>query len=374
MTSVAFHVDQLFSPSPGGIGTYVRRLVPALAARDPSLDVKLFHARFEGAAPERWMRKYWVEELPRSITWLYPRWNLTGRPPLPTTLATQDIVHGPSPVAIPPASSHQKLVVTVHDLAFLFVPQHFPRKWRTMYRMGLRAVVRRADAIITPSRNTAEDLLTRTNVDPDRVHVIPLAASPEPSGADPQQVLSRLKVHPPYLLFVGTLEPRKNLVRLIRAYRRAAATGIPHSLVLAGRLGWHHQQLHRELALRGPGEVLLTGGVGDDELDALYRHASAFVYPAIYEGFGLPVLEAMVRGVPVITSNSSSLPEVSGGAALEIDPESIRDIASAIESLVTDTALSEKLAARARARAERFSWDETARQTLEVYEKVLQQK
>jgi glycosyltransferase involved in cell wall biosynthesis len=374
MTSVAFHVDQLFSPSPGGIGTYVRRLVPALAAHDPSLDVKLFHARFEGAAPERWMRKFWVEELPRNITWLYPRWNLTGRPPLPTTLATQDIVHGPSPASIPPASSHQKLVVTVHDLAFLIVPQHFPRKWRSMYRLGLRAAVRRADAIITPSRNTAEDLLTRTNVDPDRVHVVPLAASPEPSDTDPELVLSRLKVHPPYLLFVGTLEPRKNLVRLIRAYRRAAATGIPHSLVLAGRLGWHHQQLHRELALRGPGEVVLTGGVGDDELDALYRHASAFVYPAIYEGFGLPVLEAMVRGVPVITSNSSALPEVSGGAALEIDPESVREIAAAIETLVTDTALSEKLAARGRARAERFSWDETARQTLEVYEKVLQQK
>ena len=243
-----------------------------------------------------------------------------------------------------------------------------------MYRLGLRAAVRRADAIITPSRNTAEDLLTRTNVDPDRVHVIPLAASPEPGAADAEQVLSRLKVHPPYLLFVGTLEPRKNLVRLIRAYRRAAATGIPHSLVLAGRLGWHHQQLHRELALRGPGEVVLTGGVGDDELDALYRHASAFVYPAIYEGFGLPVLEAMVRGVPVITSNSSSLPEVSGGAALEIDPESVREIAAAIETLVTDTALSEKLAARGRARAERFSWDETARQTLQVYERALEAK
>jgi glycosyltransferase involved in cell wall biosynthesis len=373
VTSVAFHVDQLFSPSPGGIGTYVRRLVPALTAHDPSLDVKLFHARFDEAAPDRWLRTFWVEELPRGITWLYPRWNLTGRPPLPTTLATQDVVHGPSPASIPPTASHQKLVVTVHDLAFFVVPQHFPRKWRTMYRLGLRAAVRRADAIITPSRNTAEDLLTRTNVDPDRVHVIPLAAT-HAETTDPEQVLSRLKVHPPYLLFVGTLEPRKNLVRLIRAYRRAAATGIPHSLVLAGNLGWRHQQLHRELALRGPGEVVLNGGVGDEELDALYRHASAFVYPAIYEGFGLPVLEAMTRGVPVVTSSTSSLPEVTGGAALEVDPESVREIASAIETLVTDTALSEKLAARGRERAERFTWDETARQTLEVYEKVLQKK
>ena len=307
-----------------------------------------------------------MEELPRGIRSLYPQWNLAGRPPLPPTLATQDVVHGPSPASIPPAGGHQKLVVTVHDLAFLVAPQHFPRKWRTMYRMGLRAAIRRADAIITPSRNTAEDMLSRTKVDPDRVHVIPLAASSEPAGTDAEQTLSRLKVQPPYLLFVGTLEPRKNLIRLIRAYRRAATSGIPHSLVLAGPLGWHHQQLHRELALRGPGEVVLTGGISDAELDALYRHAAAFVYPPVYEGFGLPVLEAMTHGLPVICSNTSSLPEVAGGAALEVDPDSVREIASAIETLLTDTALSEKLAARARARAERFSWDETARQTLEV--------
>jgi glycosyltransferase involved in cell wall biosynthesis len=183
-----------------------------------------------------------------------------------------------------------------------------------------------------------------------------------------------MKIHPPYLLFVGTLEPRKNLVRLIRAYRRAAASGIPHPLVLAGPLGWHHQQLHRELALRGPGEVILTGELDTDELDALYRHAAAFVYPSLYEGFGLPVLEAMTRGLPVITSNTSSLPEVAGEAALQVDPASIREIAAAIETLLGDTALREKLASRGRARAERFSWDETARLTLQVYEKVLEAK
>ena len=145
-------------------------------------------------------------------------------------------------------------------------------------------------------------------------------------------------------------------------------------LVLAGPLGWHHQQLHRELALRGPGEVVLTGALPEEDLDALYRGATAFAYPALYEGFGLPVLEAMARGVPVITSNTSSLPEVAGAAALGVDPESVREIASAIEAIATDPALAEKLSARARARAERFSWDETARLTLQVYEKVLEAK
>jgi glycosyltransferase involved in cell wall biosynthesis len=374
MTSVALHVDQLFAAAPGGIGTYIRRLVPAMAQQDPSLELSMFHARFDEPFPEPWMRSYWTEELPHRIRSLYPRWNLAARPPLPPAVASRDIVHAPLPAAIPPAGGNQKLVVTVHDLAFLITPEHFPRPWRAMYRMGLRAAVRRADALVTPSRNTAEDLLSRTKVDPEKVYVVPLAAAAgeAPDDADVDQVLSRLKVHPPYLLFVGTLEPRKNLVRLIRAYRRAAASGIPHTLVLAGPLGWHHQQILRELALRGPGDVLLTGGLTEVDLDALYRRASAFVYPAVYEGFGLPVLEAMTRGVPVIVSNTSSLPEVAGGDAVEVDPGSVREIAAGIEAMLTDTALAESLATRGRARAGRFTWDETARQTLEVYERVLE--
>jgi glycosyltransferase involved in cell wall biosynthesis len=371
MTSVAFHVDQLFSQAPGGIGTYARSLVPAMADQEPSLEVTLFHARFPGAMPERWMRRFWVEELPSGTRFLYPRWNIMARPALPPGVSSLDVLHAPSPASVPPAGPEQRLVVTVHDLAFLVSPQFFPRDWRTVFRLGLRAAVRRADAIVTPSRNTAEDLLSRTPVDPAKVHVIPLAAAVGKVGGG-EDVLSRLKIHQPYLLFVGTLEPRKNLVRLIRAYRRAAAWGIPHSLVLAGPLGWHHEQLHRELALRGPGEVVLTGAVPEPELDPLYRNASAFVYPALYEGFGLPILEAMARGVPVITSNTSSLPEVAAEAALGVDPGSVREIAAAIETLLADPVLQEKLATRGRARAERFSWDETARQTLQVYEKALE--
>ena len=373
MTSVAFHVDQLFSPAPGGIGTYVRNLVPALVRQDPSLEVTLFHARFpSGPPPEEWTHTFPIEELPGGIRSLYARWNLTGRPALPERPAGCDLVHAPSSVAVPPARRGQKLVVTVHDLAFLAVPSHFPRQWRQVYRTGLRAAVRRADAIVTPSRYTAEDLLTRTRVDPSRVHVIPEAAAlPEVPGGDPDRVLGRLKVPRPYALFVGTLEPRKNLVRLVRAYRRVATTGLPHVLVLAGPMGWHGQALLRELALAGPGDIVLTGALGPEELDALYRRADLFVYPAAYEGFGLPVLEAMARGVPTVCSNTTSLPEVAGDAAVGVDPGSIREIAAAMESVLGDPALSERLAVQGRARAERFSWDETARLTLQVYEKAL---
>lgn len=372
---VAVHVDQLFFAAPGGIGTYIRNLVPALALQDPSLRLTLFHSRFAShEVPERWMRDHWVEELPGSIRTLYPRWDVAGRPALPASLRALDVVHATNPAAIPPVTEGQRLVVTVHDLAFEHYPSLFPREWRMLYRLGLRAAVRRADAIITPSRNTAEDVLSRTKVDPRKLHVVPLAASLPETGSDAAEVLARLRVRTPYVLFVGTIEPRKNLVRLVRAYRRVASTGVPHALVLAGPLGWHHEPLMRELALEGPGEIVMTGSLAPDELDAVYRAADAFVYPSLYEGFGLPVVEAMARGVPTIASNTSSVPEVSGDAGLGVDPRSVREIAEALEAVCTDHELSERLAERGRTRAERFSWGETARLTLGVYEHVVGKK
>ena len=372
---VAAHVDQLFFSVPGGVGTYIRNLVPALAGREPSLEVTLFHARFETPRPPEPSTDGFAEvELDASIRSLYPRWNLTGRPSLPASIRSADLVHAMSGSAVPPAAEGQRLVVTVHDLAFDRYPGLFPRAWRAMYRLGLRAAVRRADAIVTPSRTTAEDILSRTKVDPGKLHVVPEAAALPPSDVDVGETLSRLKVRPPYVLFVGTIEPRKNLVRLVRAYRRVAATGVPHTMVLAGPLGWHHESLLRELALEGPGEIVMTGALAPGELDAVYRAAEAFVYPSVYEGFGLPVLEAMSRGVPVVASTTSSLPEVTGDAALGVNPRSVREIAAAIASLVGDVALAERLAEAGRRQAERFSWDETARMTLEVYERALDAK
>jgi len=369
VTSVAFHVDQLFFGAPGGIGTYIRNLAPAMARVDPSLEVKLFHSRFgpDVRPRERWMRDLWVQELDGSIRSLYPRWDLLARPPLPASLRSTDVVHATNHAAIPPAGAGQRLVVTVHDLAFDRFPSLFPREWRLLYRLGLRAAVRRADVIVTPSRNTAEDVVTRTDVDPSKLHVTPLAASLGTSPLEPEEVLRRLRVPSPYVLFVGTLEPRKNLVRLVRAYRRVAATGVPHALVMAGPLGWQHEALMREIALPGPGEIVLTGPLPGEDLDALFRGTDVFVYPSLYEGFGLPVLEAMARGTPAIASSTSSLPEVYGDAALGVDPRSITEIAAAVERVLTDAELSARLRTLGRSRAERFTWDETARLTLDAY-------
>jgi glycosyltransferase involved in cell wall biosynthesis len=371
VTSVAFLIDQLFSPAPGGMGTYVREIVPAMTRADPSLEMTLFHARFEGVEPEEWTREYRVEEIPASIRRLYPSWAAARRPALPPSLASQEVVHSPSPAAAPPTDPGQHLVVTVHDLAFLAHPELFPRPWRLMYRAALARAARSADAIITVSRHTAEDLGRRTSIDRRKVHVIPLAASLPLADADPEAVLSRLKVPRPYVLFVGTLEPRKNLARLVHAYRRMASRGAPHALVLAGPMGWRPQPLLRAISEEGPGDVVLTGALEAGDLDALYRGADAFVYPSLYEGFGLPVLEAMSRGTPCVVSSSSSLPEVAGEAALPVDPRSVAGLAEAIERVTSDSQLAGRLREAGLTRAARFSWDETAKRTLDVYKSVV---
>lgn len=372
MTAVAIHVDQLWFAAPGGIGTYVRHLVPALARSDPELRIVPFRARFsDREPPEPWLAGYRVEELRWSIRALYPAWDLLGRPSLPPSLRAVELVHATNHAAIPPRAPGQRLVATVHDLAFLRFPRMFPPTWRALYRLGLRAAVRRADAILTPSRATAEDLVARTRVDPGRVHVTPLAAVLPEGEREIDHVLQRLRIRAPYVLYVGTLEPRKNLVRLVRAYRRIAGGDLPHALVLAGPLGWGHEPLLREIALPGPGEIVLTGPLPEEDLDALYRGASAFCYPSLHEGFGLPVVEAMARSVPTVTSRTSSLPEVAGDAALGVDPRSVSEIAEALRRVLTDTDLAERLAAAGRERAARFSWEETARRTLQVYREVL---
>ena len=366
---IAFHVDQLWFPAPGGIGTYVRRLPAALQKEDPAIGIVAFRSRWTRAPSDPSSLPDAIE-LDGSIRSLYPSWALLGRPALPASLATANIVHATNPAAVPPAAPGQALVVTVHDLAFERIPQAFTPSWRWLYRTGLRAAIKRADALLVPSRSTAEDLLAH-GADPSRVHVTPLASSLFTSASedrDPGQVLARMRVPLPYVLFVGTLEPRKNLVRLVRSYRRTVvAAGLPHALVLAGPSGWGSDELLHELAAPGGGRIIRTGAVSSDDLDALYRAADCFAYPSLYEGFGLPVVEAMSRGVPTLTSNVSSLPETAGDAALLVDPADEDAIAAALERILTDRDLSSDLRERGPRQAAGFTWAATARATLQAY-------
>ena len=367
---VALHADQLWFATPGGIGTYVRELAPALVAEDPSLDLGLFRCRFSGdGPPSEWLERFAVTELPGSIRSLYPRWDVTARPRLPASFEDVDVVHATNPAGVPAARRGQALVVTIHDLAFHRFPERFPRSWRLLYRAGVRAAARRADAIVVPSRATADDLQAFTKVDPAKVHVTPLAASLAVSSPDVDAALERLGVPRPYVLFVGTLEPRKNLVPLIRAYRQAAPD-VPHALVLTGPDGWFIEETDRELARPGPGTVVRTGRVSEDDLDALYRGADAFVYPSADEGFGLPVLEALARGVPTITSEVPALRELAGDAAVLVEPGDVAQLAEALARVLSDDTLAADLRRRGPERAAGYTWVATARATLEVYRRA----
>ncbi|MEZ0235134.1 MAG: glycosyltransferase family 4 protein [Actinomycetota bacterium] len=370
---VAFHIDQLWFSAPGGIGTYVRELAPAMLDEDPTLELLPFRSRFSaGGPPEAWLTRLPpVTVVDRPIRALYPRWNLTGHPSLPAGLAQAAVVHATNPVAVAPKQRGQRLVVTVHDLAFVRHPGMFPRDWRMLYRAGLRAVARRADAVVVPSAFTADELREHSGVDPARVHVTPLAASlPVEPDHDVDATLERLGVPRPYVLSVGTLEPRKNQARLVRAYRRLAGEGRPHALVLNGPDGWLDDELRQELAAEGPGRVVRTRDLGAHDLDALYRGAEVFAYVSLYEGFGLPVVEALARGVPTVAADATSIPEVTGDAALLVDPRDEEAIGAALARVIDDPTLAADLRGRGRERASAFSWPETARATLRVYRHV----
>ncbi len=374
---VAFHVDQLWFSAPGGIGTYVKEMLDALPASDGTIEITPFHSKWSGRYPAEMPYttdgRYPGVEVPHPIRTLYPSWDVLGRPALPVSLNDAVIVHATNHAAVPPVHEDQRLVVTVHDLAFQRFPDLFPRNWRWLYRIGLRAAVKRADAILVPSQSTADDLMASTSIPASRVHVTPLAPSlftmREAERDDPKDVFDRLQVTPPYVLSVGTLEPRKNLVRLVRAYRQVAPE-VPHALVLTGRRGWQVEALDVELARPGPGTIVWTNDVSDEELDVLYRGADAFAYPSLYEGFGLPVVEAMARGVPTLTSDTSSLPEVAGDAALLVDPTDVSEIAEGLARLLTDHAYADDLRQRGLQRAATFTWAATARATLDVYREL----
>jgi len=269
-----------------------------------------------------------------------------------------------------------KRVVTVHDLTCLLFPELHPWDRRMLFHLSMRRAARLADTIIVPSATTGRDLAARFPPATKKIRVVPHAPSERFVPLSPEDCLAAVHrhglAHGDYLLFVGNVEPRKNLVALIEAYGRMR-TAIPRAprLAIAGGAGWKNQAIHEAARTSSvTADIRFLGHVPDADLPPLVNGAVAFVYPSLYEGFGLPPLEAMACGTPVITSNRSSLPEVVGDAALLVDPDDRGALADAMAHVVSDAALREDLRARGLARARRYTWDETARRTVAVYEGV----
>jgi glycosyltransferase involved in cell wall biosynthesis len=266
-------------------------------------------------------------------------------------------------------------VLTVHDLIFRQLPQHHKRLNRWYLNLTMPLYCRRASRIIAVSEAARRDLIAAYGVPSEKITVIYEAADPRfcpQSAVAVASALARYDLPARYLLFVGTIEPRKNLDRLLAAFERIYREGLSDALVIVGKRGWLTDDFFAALEHSPVREhVIFPGFVPDADLPAVYTGAQSLVLPSLCEGFGLPVLEAMACRTPVICSNTSSLPEVAGDAALLIDPTDVDQIAGAITRVLTDSALSEQMRVRGEAQAARFSWERTAEETLAVYHQLV---
>ena len=367
---VAVTVEQFWHRVPGGTATATARMLrPLLADADSDVDLIGVAAAHRHRPPPAFRIGLPVRQLPLPRPLLYDAWRLARTPPVQLVTGPVDLVHATT-LAIPPklASGLRRvpLVVTVHDLAFLQAPEHFTARGNRFFLRALELTRRLADAVIVPSGQVRQDCLDAGL--PDEVlHVVPHGVYPD--RTIPEQVRGALRrhgLHRPYVLWCGTLEPRKNVAGLLAGFAEIAGRRPDLDLVLVGPDGWGD-------ALGGgprpPADrVKALGFVTDSDLAALYKGAHAFAYPSLREGFGLPVLEAMAHGAPVLTTVGTPMADVAGDAGVIVAPTPQAIAAGLLE--VTGPRRDE-LAARALARAAGYSWPACATATADVYRAAL---
>lgn len=271
------------------------------------------------------------------------------------------------------------VVVTIHDLSFEHLPETFKRRSVAQLRLTVRSTARKAARILASSEFSRRDIIETYEIDPARVTLTPLAPAeyfaPVVNETKLKKIRESYGIERDYILSVGSIQPRKNLVRLIDAYlclRRERPQSKLPQLVLAGKRGWLDSEVFRAAERESSGrDILFTGYVPEQDLPALYSGAISFVYPSIFEGFGLPVVEAMQCGAPVIAGNRTSLPEVVGEAGLLFDPFDTSALTEALARVIDDAELRQRLSAESLKQASRFSWRRTAELTLQAYEDAL---
>ena len=359
---IGFDVSSLCMTS-SGVGTYVSSLFDALQATGDDTFIPLAHCSMRSipiltARGRKLNKTVWMQAI------------------LPFLLGKldMDVCHFTNSVA--PAWMPSPSVITIHDMTLWLYPQYHTYSRLAAMRPIIPLAARRADAVIAVSGNTKQDIQDILHIPAEKIHVIYEAAAPHfKPVTDPREIEAvRCQMNLPerFILYVGNVEPRKNIERLIRAISRIETRAAePISLVVVGSLAWGYQGVLKAIEEEGlQDRVRFLGYVDARSLVALYSMCEVFVYPSLYEGFGLPILEAMACGAPVITSPRGSLREIAGDGATYIDPFRVDDIAEALCELLISPALRDSLRERGFARTARFTWDKAARQTLELYRNI----
>jgi glycosyltransferase involved in cell wall biosynthesis len=393
--NIAFYSDALTTGRRFGLGRYAWELFDALhkLPERPNIRPVSAHCTMSRANRAALEREYSYLKLPGGRRLISGLWTTFAAPWLENWMPGVDVVH--SVELDYRIATRKPWVVTIHDLGPLTHPQFFRQSHPWLLKAALKSAINKAAAIICVSHATAEavESYTKSNLG-DRLVVVPegvaeeffasrmgnkLGPADESDGnakrppvrhASTPSRADRLFPPAPYFLWAGSVNPRKNLPRLLDAFEKISSE-IPHHLLLTGGLGWDSCETMRRIKTCSCHErVHLLGHVSDAELRELYSVATAFVYVSLMEGFGLPILEAMAAGCPVVSSNLSSMPEVAGDAAFLVNPFDVEEIAQAMHCLATDSNFSRQLSIKGRNRAEEFHWDGCALAVAEIYDRV----
>lgn len=351
---VAITLEQLWHRVPGGTATATLGLVRALAVRD-DVDVVGVSAWHRNAPPVDFQSPIDVRFLALPRLALYEAWHRVRWPDVQRATGPVDVIHATTS-AIPPRT--RPLVATIHDLAFVHRREDFTAHGLRLFDRGLQLARADADLVLVPSEATRTDCL-QAGVAAERVRVVPWGITRrEVTEEQIESTLRRFALERPFVLWTGTLEPRKNVARLLDAFRQLDRD---ETLALAGPQGWG------PVAVPDDARVKQLGFVAPRDLDALYAAARAFVYPSLKEGFGLPVLEALAHGAPVVTSRGTAMEEIVADAALLVDPTDTSSIAEGLRTVLENDDLCVRLAQSARARAAEFTWAHTAELVTTAY-------
>jgi glycosyltransferase involved in cell wall biosynthesis len=371
-------IRHLAHPNPSGVGEYTIELLRALFQLDQNNHYTLFSTGrrkpdLDTLFPNRTNRvEHKHVSIPNKL--LNARMSSLGHPTINWLIKKEiDLIFLPN-LNIAPLPTNVPTVMTVHDLSWKIFPEFYSAKMQAWHKATKPdQLMKRIDHFCVPSSCTKQDLTRLFSTDPNIIHTIPHGVHPRYSSgmqARDHGVRSRHKLPKNFVLFVGTLEPRKNIIALIEGIKEyREMTGDDLHLVLVGKWGWRARRIKKRIWKRDAKHWIHERGyVPQDELPAIYRSAQALVWPSIYEGFGLPVLEAMACGTPVITSHTSSLPEITKGEALLIDPYNSTDIACALKGLLGSIALRDTLSAKGVKVAQTYTWEQSALQTLRVFQ------